>query len=243
MCDTCHCDCLLHITFLIKDFQLKTDFPSQFSVFLLLNHLALLKDRFLKKMLLQWAKTCRLFLQNYRLFYSNWKQFQFFKIEKFEFKVTVHYGLSAICTQLWPLMIACKRYDALANSVLNWYLLYVCMVDVIPSGPGVLPFVTNLLIFKISKELVGIWHKEYLDGAQTLYPKYQRRQVHFCRAEFNVATPTDLRDRCIHVQRTVIHKQNSFWITSRGVQRWTSTDFRLKYFLHKILGIFEFFYL
>ena len=39
---------------------------------------------------------------------------------------------------------------------------------------------------------------------------------------------TYLRDRCI--QRTIIHKQNSFWITSRGVQRWTSTDFRLNIF-------------
>ena len=36
-------------------------------------------------------------------FYSNWKQFQVFKIGKFEFKVTVHYSLWAKCTQLWPL--------------------------------------------------------------------------------------------------------------------------------------------
>ena len=36
------------------------------------------------------------FLQNYRIkyfFYSNWKQFQVFKIAKFELKVTVHCGL------------------------------------------------------------------------------------------------------------------------------------------------------
>ena len=39
---------------------------------------------------------------------------------------------------------------------------------------------------------------------------------------------THLRGRCI--QRTVIHKQNAFKITSRGVQGWTSIDFRLKYF-------------
>ena len=35
------------------------------------------------------------------------------------------------------------------------------------------------------------------------------------RVEFNVTTPT-LRNRCI--QRTEIHKQNSFKVTSMGVQ-------------------------
>ena len=35
--------------------------------------------------------------------YSNWKQFQVFKIATFEFNVTVYYGLWAKCTQLWPL--------------------------------------------------------------------------------------------------------------------------------------------
>ena len=42
---------------------------------------------------------------------------------------------------------------------------------------------------------------------------------------------THLRDPCIQRVRYVIHKQNSFEITSRGIQGWTSTDFRLKYFL------------
>ena len=36
-------------------------------------------------------------------FYSNWKQFQVFKIAKFEFNVTVHCSLWTKCTQLWPL--------------------------------------------------------------------------------------------------------------------------------------------
>ena len=36
-------------------------------------------------------------------FFSNWKQFQVFEIAKFEFKVTVHYGLWTKCIQLWPL--------------------------------------------------------------------------------------------------------------------------------------------
>ena len=48
-------------------------------------------------MLLKRAKARRPFFHktigSYHFFYSNWKQFQFFKIAKFEFKVTVHYGL------------------------------------------------------------------------------------------------------------------------------------------------------
>ena len=41
------------------------------------------------------SKTRRLFFAKLGLkfFYSNWKQFQVFKIVKFEFKVTRHYGL------------------------------------------------------------------------------------------------------------------------------------------------------
>ena len=52
------------------------------------------------------------------------------------------------------------------------------------------------------------------------------------KARFNVATPTyEARTRPLHVQHTyyrIIFKQNPFNIISRGVQRWTSTDFRLK---------------
>ena len=52
------------------------------------------------------------------------------------------------------------------------------------------------------------------------------------KARFNVATPTnEARTRPLHVQHTyyrIIFKQNQFNIISRGVQRWTSTDFRLK---------------
>ena len=51
--------------------------------FLVQNHLALLKYRFLKKMLLKRANTRRLF-----------------KIAWFEFNVTIHYGLLAKCIQL-----------------------------------------------------------------------------------------------------------------------------------------------
>ena len=63
MCDTYYCDYLKHITlrFNLIDFQLNTDFPSQFCVFLPQNQLASLKDRFLKKMLIKRAKTRRFF--------------------------------------------------------------------------------------------------------------------------------------------------------------------------------------
>ena len=66
----------------------------------------ILKDQFLKKILLKRAKTCPLFCKTIGLnnfFYSNWTQFQVFKIAKFEFKVTVHYRLWVKCTPLWPL--------------------------------------------------------------------------------------------------------------------------------------------
>ena len=63
MCDTYNCDYLKHSTlsFNLIDFQLNTDFPSKFLRFLPQNHLASLKDRFLKKMLIKRAKTRRLF--------------------------------------------------------------------------------------------------------------------------------------------------------------------------------------
>ena len=59
MCDTYNCDYLQHSTFHFNliDFQLNTDFPSQFGIFY-----SKFKDWFLKKMLLKRAKTRRLFL-------------------------------------------------------------------------------------------------------------------------------------------------------------------------------------
>ena len=47
-------------------------------------------------MLIEEQKPVAIFFHNYRLkkfFYSNWKQLQNFKIGKFEFQLTVHYGL------------------------------------------------------------------------------------------------------------------------------------------------------
>ena len=66
----------------------------------------LLKGQFLKKMLLKRAKTCLVFCKtidsnnSFTLIENNYR---FFTIAKFEFKVTVHYGLWAICIQLWSL--------------------------------------------------------------------------------------------------------------------------------------------
>ena len=62
MCDTYNCDYLKHSIFRFNliDFQLYTDFPSQFCVFYPI-HLASLKDWFLKKTVIKRAKTCRLF--------------------------------------------------------------------------------------------------------------------------------------------------------------------------------------
>ena len=63
MCDTYNYDYLKYSTFRCNfiDFQLYIDFPFQFLCFLPQNHLASLKDRFLKKMLIKRAKTRRLF--------------------------------------------------------------------------------------------------------------------------------------------------------------------------------------
>ena len=63
MCDTYNCDYLKHSTFRFNliDFHLNTEFYDHFCVFYLKNHLASLKNRFLKKMLIKRAKARRLF--------------------------------------------------------------------------------------------------------------------------------------------------------------------------------------
>ena len=89
----------MHTTFrfYLINFQLNIDFPSQFCIFYRkLNHLALLKDRFLKKMFLKRAKTrppffCKTIGSNnsFTLIENNFR----FLRAKFEFKVTVHYSI------------------------------------------------------------------------------------------------------------------------------------------------------
>ena len=67
LCDTYSCDYLPHTTFSFLLFSVKYRCPVQILHFLSLNHLALLKDWFLKKMLLKRAKPHWHFLQNHRL--------------------------------------------------------------------------------------------------------------------------------------------------------------------------------
>ena len=57
-----------HILFLLNRFSVKYRFPIPILRFLSQNHLALLKDRFLKKNpFKKGKKTCHLFSQNYTL--------------------------------------------------------------------------------------------------------------------------------------------------------------------------------
>ena len=98
---------LHHISFLLYRLSVKYRPFLILRGFLSQNHLALLKDRFLKNLLLKRAKTrCLFFVKtigsnnSFTLIENN---FRCFKIAKFEFKVTVHYSLWTKCTQLWPL--------------------------------------------------------------------------------------------------------------------------------------------
>ena len=81
------CHTLYFVATYIVDFQLNTDIPSHFCI--LKNHLALLKDLFLKKMLLK--KNIGL-NNSFTLIENN--------LAKFESKVTVRDGLWAKATQL-----------------------------------------------------------------------------------------------------------------------------------------------
>ena len=61
MCDTLWLSEAQHITFQFNRFLVKYRFPFPILRFLPQNHLASLKDRFLKKMLIKRAKTRRFF--------------------------------------------------------------------------------------------------------------------------------------------------------------------------------------
>ena len=81
-----------------------------FAFFSATSHLALLKDRFLKKMLVEKSHNPSPFFHktigSYIFFYSNMKIFSGFKDKRsIEFEVTLHCGLWAKCCQLWPLKI------------------------------------------------------------------------------------------------------------------------------------------
>ena len=86
--------------FYLIDFHLNIDFPFQFCVFSVKSatYRSVSQENAFKN-----SKKSKKHY-DYRLkwfFYSNWKQFREFEIPKFEFKVTVHYGLWTKCTQLW----------------------------------------------------------------------------------------------------------------------------------------------
>ena len=83
------------ISFLLKRFLVEYRFLFRILRFLAQNHLALLKDRFCKKMLIKRAKTIGSnILENI---------FRFFKIAKLEFKVRVQYGLKQNASSYDPL--------------------------------------------------------------------------------------------------------------------------------------------
>ena len=108
ICDTNNFDYLPYtiFCFCLNDFQLNTDFSSQFCIFYCKTTSLYSKNGFSRKCIQKEQKLIAFFSQGYRLkqfFYSNWKQFQVFKIVRCEFNVTVHYDLWAKCTQLWPL--------------------------------------------------------------------------------------------------------------------------------------------
>ena len=94
-----------HFVFYSIDFQLNTDFTSQLCVYFIEKSPNVTERSVSQENSLKRAKTRRLFSQNYRLKYYLTlieKQFQVFKIGKFEIKITVHYRTWAKCTQLWP---------------------------------------------------------------------------------------------------------------------------------------------
>ena len=117
MCDTYYY--LTHTTFRfgLIDFQLNIDFTSQFYIFYRKSYnvtqRSVSKENAFKK-----SKNLSPFLRktigsnkSFTLIENN---FRFFKIAKFEFKVTVHYSLWAKCTQLWPqnMSLICVRIGA-----------------------------------------------------------------------------------------------------------------------------------
>ena len=108
MCDTYDCDYLHHIKFQLIRFSVKYRFPFPIlHFFIVKSPIALLKDRFLKKMLLKTAKTRRLFFAELYAQIDLLLKLKtifvfFFKIARFEFNVAVNYSLRSKCTQLWP---------------------------------------------------------------------------------------------------------------------------------------------
>ena len=130
ICDTYNCDYLQDTTFrfYLIDFQFNADFPFQLCVFYSQIIKRYSKIGFPRKYLKKKKKkkTRRFFSRKTVGSYSNWKQFQVFKIAKFEFKVTVHYSPWARCTQLWPLKtyLLFKTISICLHFYINYKLLH-----------------------------------------------------------------------------------------------------------------------
>ena len=110
MCDSYHCDYFVihHIPFLI-DFQLKYGFPFPILRFFIVKSPSITLRLVSQENAFKKSKNLSLFFSPAKLIGSNnsftliENNFRFFKIAKFEFKVTVHHGVWAKCTQMWPL--------------------------------------------------------------------------------------------------------------------------------------------
>ena len=77
----------------------------------------------------------------------------------------------------------------------------------------VLPYFKTEVVVKVVGTVFAVILIDFQSNLERAYIALNAHTEVVGRAEFNVATPTK-RDCCI--QRTVIHKQNSFKITSRG---------------------------
>ena len=97
MCNTIHCDYLPHTTFCfyLINFQFNTDFPSQFCIFFTVKSSSVTQRLVSQENAFKKSKNPLVFFIKLwaQIVYFNCKEFQVFKIAKFEFKVTVRYGL------------------------------------------------------------------------------------------------------------------------------------------------------
>ena len=132
--DTYNCDYLAHTIFSTLSIfsKISISLPNFAFLFTVKSPIATqIKDRFLKKMLLKRA-TRRLFrnIIGHNNDFTLIEKKKSYKIAEFEFKVTIHYGLWAKCTQLWPLK-GLSHPDE--KDSLTEVLLYIVLINSIHS--------------------------------------------------------------------------------------------------------------
>ena len=110
----------LHFLSFIIYFHLNTDFASQFCVFTVKS--PIVTQRWVSQEIAS-KKSLRLFSQNYILLLLLKTITGFKESVKFEFKVTVHCGLWANCSQLWSLK-HCKTASLFGSCSLIYALHY-----------------------------------------------------------------------------------------------------------------------